>query len=45
MNDAEKLISRLTLPPEPDADEDSAFETGQFFIIDFKHFIWLSFIT
>lgn len=31
MNDAEKLISRLTLPLEPDADEDDAFESGEFF--------------
>lgn len=36
MNDAEKLISRLTLQPEPDTDEDSAFESGEFFIIDLK---------
>ncbi|VDK86511.1 unnamed protein product [Litomosoides sigmodontis] len=28
MNDAEKLISRLTLQPEPDEDEDSAFESA-----------------
>ncbi|KAL3998873.1 Myb-like DNA-binding domain family protein [Acanthocheilonema viteae] len=28
MNDAEKLISRLILQPEPDTDEDSAFESA-----------------
>ncbi|KAM3720478.1 Transcriptional adapter 2-beta [Dirofilaria immitis] len=28
MNDAEKLISRLMLQPEPDTDEDSAFEAA-----------------
>uniref|UniRef100_A0A8R1TNS3 SANT domain-containing protein n=1 Tax=Onchocerca volvulus TaxID=6282 RepID=A0A8R1TNS3_ONCVO len=28
MNDAEKLISRLMLQPEPDTDEDSAFESA-----------------
>ncbi|EJW71957.1 hypothetical protein WUBG_17140 [Wuchereria bancrofti] len=31
MNDAEKLISRLMLQPGPDTDEDSAFESGDFF--------------
>lgn len=36
MNDAEKLISRLMLQPEPDTDEDSAFESGEFFIIGFE---------
>lgn len=42
MNDAEKLISRLILQPEPDTDEDGAFESGVFFVIGFEAFYLVS---